>query len=66
MVAYLKDNTGKGINDKKVVIGINDKTYKKITDKNGKVALAINLPPKTYSVSLKFSGILIINLHITP
>ncbi|KZX13887.1 right-handed parallel beta-helix repeat-containing protein [Methanobrevibacter oralis] len=56
VVAYLKDNTGKGINDKKVVIGINDKTYKKITDKNGKVALAINLPPKTYSVSLKFSG----------
>ncbi|MDO5850347.1 MAG: right-handed parallel beta-helix repeat-containing protein, partial [Methanobacteriaceae archaeon] len=56
VVAYLKDNTGKGISGKTVSIVLNGKTYKKTTDSNGKVSLAVSLVPKTYSVSLKFAG----------
>ena len=56
VVAYLKDSRGIGIVGKTVSIKLNGKTYKKTTDKNGKVSLSISLPKKTYSVSIKFSA----------
>ena len=56
VVAYLKDSRGIGIVGKTVSIKLNGKTYKKTTDKNGKVVLAVSLSPKTYSVSLIFAG----------
>ncbi|MCQ2976875.1 MAG: hypothetical protein MJ232_02565 [archaeon] len=56
LVAYLKDTNNKAIASKTVSITINGKTYKKTTDKNGKVSLSISLSPKTYYATFKFSG----------
>ncbi|MCQ2977534.1 MAG: Ig-like domain-containing protein [archaeon] len=57
IVVYLKDSNNVAISSKTVSIKINGKTYKKTTDKNGKVSLSISsLPKKSYKTVIKFSA----------
>lgn len=56
MVAYLRDNGGQPVSHKRVSISINEKTYEKITDDEGKILLKLNLKPGTYSANIKFDG----------
>ena len=56
LVGYLKDNGGQPVSHKRVSISINEKTYEKITDDDGKILLKLNLKPGTYSANIKFDG----------
>ena len=56
LVSYLKDSNNLPLANKKVSIFINDKVYKKVTDKAGKVVLKLNLIPNTYVATIKFDG----------
>ncbi len=56
LVNYLKDSNNQSIQNKTIKIQINDKIYKRITDKNGKSNLSLNLKPGTYNVKFTFDG----------
>lgn len=56
LVSYLKDSNNQSIQNKTIKIQINDKIYKRTTDKNGKLILSLNLKPNTYEVKLTFEG----------
>lgn len=56
LVIYLKDANNKAIAGKLMIIKINGKTYKKTTDKKGKVSLSLSLSKKTYKATIKFSA----------
>ncbi|MBQ2665725.1 hypothetical protein [Methanobrevibacter sp.] len=56
MVSYLKDSNNQPLFNKKLSISINDKTYNKFTDEDGKVVLKLNLLPGTYAATIKFEG----------
>ena len=55
-IAYLKDKNNNPLKSKSVKIKINDKTYSKKTDKNGKVSLKINLNIGKYKTQLIYIG----------
>lgn len=56
LVNYLKDSNNQSIQNKTIKIQINDKIYKRVTDKNGKSSLSLNLKPDTYNVKFTFEG----------
>ena len=58
LVFTLKDSKGNGLSNKNVNVVLNGVTYKKTTDKNGQVSVAVsgNLIPKTYATVIKFEG----------
>ncbi len=56
LVGYLKDTNNQPIQNKKVSISINSKTYDRITDITGKVVLKLNLKSGTYTATFKFDG----------
>ncbi|AMK15749.1 cysteine peptidase family C39 domain-containing protein [Methanobrevibacter olleyae] len=53
---YLIGKDNKGIPSRKLILKFRKKTYKKTTNKNGRVSLKINLPIKKYTISVKFKG----------
>ena len=55
-VYYLKDSNNKPIASKSVSLTINGKTYKRTTDKNGKISILLNLKKKSYKATIKFSA----------
>lgn len=61
LVIYLKDTNNKAVASKYITIKINGKTYKKVTNKKGKVYLPLVLSKKVYRASIKFSA----NYHKT-
>ena len=56
LVSYLKDSSNQPISNKKVSISINDRTYDKVSDGEGKVTLKLNLKPGTYAAKFRFDG----------
>ena len=56
LVVTLKDANGKAIVNKNVVITLNGVKKSILTDKSGKVKLAVNLPAKKYTASVKYAG----------
>ena len=55
LIVNLYDQRGNPISGKKVFIKIKGKTYKKTTNKNGKVSLKMKLQPNYYKSSIKFN-----------
>ena len=53
---YLKDSSNKALKNKSVKIYLNGKTYSRITDKLGMVALNLNLLPNKYNLKIAFAG----------
>ena len=56
LVITLKDNVGKALAKKSIVIYLNNVKYSKSTDANGQVKLSVNLPAKVYSAKISFAG----------
>lgn len=55
-VCYLKDDNGTALDNKKVNISLNGKTYTKTTQSDGEVKLSLNLKPDSYNVLVNFAG----------
>ena len=55
-IAYLKDQNNNPLASKYVYIKFSKKTYSKITDKNGRVSLKINLNVGNYKTQLIYKG----------
>ncbi|MDO5860718.1 hypothetical protein [Methanobrevibacter sp.] len=56
LVGYLKDHTGQPLKNKKLTVSFDGKKYTRITDKNGKIVLNLNLKPNTYKANINFEG----------
>ena len=55
-IAYLKDQNNNPLASKYVYIKFSKKTYSKITDKNGRISLKINLNVGNYKTQLIYKG----------
>ncbi|WP_407413934.1 cysteine peptidase family C39 domain-containing protein [Methanobrevibacter sp.] len=56
LYVYLKDQKNEAITGVIVSLTVNGKTYERTTNKDGRVALKINLNPYNHSIKMKFSG----------
>ena len=56
LYAYLKDSSGKPISGQTITLRLKGKTYKKTTDKNGRISHKIDLVASKYSTKLSFAG----------
>ena len=58
LVVTLKDAKGNSLAGKTVSVKLNGKTYNRVTDKNGRISIAVpkTLAPKTYTAAITFGG----------
>lgn len=56
LIVSLKDSDGFALEGKEILFVISGKTYSRTTNENGTASITINLNPKTYPITVSFTG----------